>query len=145
MVLAQAPARSATPAAAAGQPAADSTAGLKARGRRFSAAFDNTVRMAAPSAKGFNPKVEHDLLMAFHGHGSDRRQYALQVARRVPGSPRRGRQAPDDFRLARLPRTGWSDGAAAEADTVQLIGLLKHRYKVGKIFSSAARWVGHPC
>ena len=136
VVLAQAPAQVARPAAAAGQPAADSTAGLEPpKEEQFSAAFDNTVQkylLLLP--KGFNPKVEHDLLMAFHGHGSDRRQYALQLrgeclgARDVAAKHQMIFVSPD----YRAP-AGWM-GAAAEADTVQLIGLLKHRYKVGKIF-----------
>ena len=72
--------------------------------------------------------------MAFHRHGSDRHQYALHSAASAWELAAWPQSKPDDFRLARLPRTSRLDGAAAEADTVQLIGLLKHRYKLGKVF-----------
>ena len=83
---------------------------------------------------GFNAAVQHDVLLAFHGHGSDRWQFirdgrgeckgAREVAARfgmIFVSP--------DYRA----KTSWM-GPLAEADTVQLISELRQRHKVGRVF-----------
>jgi hypothetical protein len=47
--------------------------------RQFTADYDHSVQrylLLAPMR--FDPRVEHDLLIGFHGHGSDRRQYAAE-------------------------------------------------------------------
>jgi len=75
-----------------------------------------------------------DVLIALHGHGSDRRQYALdgrdecRAARDV--AARRGMLfvAPD----YRAP-TSWM-GPAAEADLVQIIGSLREGHRLDRVF-----------
>ena len=82
----------------------------------------------------FNGGVAHDVLLAFHGHGSDRWQFirdargecrgAREVAARIGlifVSP--------DYRA----KTSWM-GPKAEADIVQLIAELRQRHKVGRVF-----------
>jgi pimeloyl-ACP methyl ester carboxylesterase len=84
--------------------------------------------------QAFEPARTHDLLIGFHGHGSDRHQYATDPRGECKGA-RDAAAGHDmifvspDYRAA----TSWM-GPAAEADTVQLIGDLKKRYKVGKVF-----------
>ena len=84
--------------------------------------------------KGFDPNAAHDVLIAFHGHGSDRRQYVAaergetRGARDVAAKHNMIFVSPD----YRAP-VGWM-GIAAEADTVQLIGELKRQFKVRKVY-----------
>jgi len=82
----------------------------------------------------FDATVEHHLLIALHGHGSDRWQYVrdargeCQGARDVAAKYGMIYVSPD-YRA----RTSWM-GPKAEADMVQLIGDLRKAYRVGKIF-----------
>ena len=83
---------------------------------------------------GFKPDIEHDLMVALHGHGSDRHQFAqdnrgeCKAARDVAGRHHMIFVSPD-YR----DKTSWM-GPAAEADMVQLIKQLRDQYKIRNIF-----------
>lgn len=124
--------------AAVGAGAEDVAAGdVAARARRedvsFVARFDgSTQRYVIVLPERFDPAVEHPLLMALHGHGSDRWQYVLdprdecRVARDV--AARRGMIfVSPDYRA----RTSWM-GPAAESDVLQILDELKGRFRIGK-------------
>lgn len=83
---------------------------------------------------GFNAAEPHDVLLAFHGHGSDRWQF-IRDAR---GECRGSRDVAARFGMIFVSpdyraRTSWM-GPMAEADTVQLIAELRQRHKVGRVF-----------
>jgi dipeptidyl aminopeptidase/acylaminoacyl peptidase len=101
----------------------------------FKAAYDGSVQkymLLLPA--GVDPSRPHDLVIALHGHGADRQQYAsdprgeCKGARDVAGRHGMIFVSPD----YRAPAS-WM-GPAAEADMVQLIGELKRQYKVGKVY-----------
>jgi dipeptidyl aminopeptidase/acylaminoacyl peptidase len=102
---------------------------------QFIAEYDKSVqKYMILRPKGFDPNGEHDVLIAFHGHGSDRRQYVTadrgeaKGARDVAAKHNMIVVSPD----YRAP-AGWM-GIAAEADTVQLISELKRQFKVRKVY-----------
>lgn len=83
---------------------------------------------------GFDPARTHDVMLAFHGHGSDRHQYATDprgecAAARDAAAGRDMIFIAPDYR----PTTSWM-GPSAEADVVQLIGELRKKFKAGKVF-----------
>ena len=83
---------------------------------------------------GFKAAEPHDVLLAFHGHGSDRWQF-IRDAR---GECRGSRDVAARFGMIFVSpdyraRTSWM-GPMAEADTVQLIAELRQRHKVGRVF-----------
>ena len=83
---------------------------------------------------GFNATETHDVLLAFHGHGSDRWQF-IRDAR---GECRGSRDVAARFGMIFVSpdyraKTSWM-GPLAEADTVQLIAELQQRHKVGRVF-----------
>lgn len=101
----------------------------------FKASFDGTVqKYMIRLPEGFDLARACDLMIALHGHGSDRRQYATDArgeckgARDVAAGHGMIFVSPD-YRAS----TSWM-GPAAEADVVQLIGLLKKQYRVGKVY-----------
>ena len=81
----------------------------------------------------FQPGPTHDLLIALHGHGSDRWQFAnndrgeCRGAREVAAARGMIFVSPD-YRA----KTSWM-GPSAEADLVQLIALLKGEYTIGHV------------
>ena len=89
------------------------------------------VEMLPP---GFDSTKAHDVVFAFHGHGSDRWQFI-----RDPRDECRGvRDVAAKFGLIVVSpdyraKTSWM-GPKAEADVLQIIAELKQRHKVGKIF-----------
>jgi pimeloyl-ACP methyl ester carboxylesterase len=101
----------------------------------FTAGFDGSEQryvllLPAP----FDPAVEHSLLVALHGHGSDRWQYVrdgrdeCRAAR--DAAARHGMiLASPDYRAS----TSWM-GPAAEADVLQIIADLRKQYRIGKLF-----------
>lgn len=105
------------------------------REEQFTATYDKTVQkylVLLPT--GFDPDAARDLLVTFHGHGADRRQFATDARGECRGArdvaARRGMiLVSPDYRAP----AGWM-GAAAEADTVQLIGELRKAYKVKKVY-----------
>ena len=82
---------------------------------------------------GFDNKVAHDVVLAFHGHGSDRWQF-IKDAR---GECRGVRDTAARFGLIMVApdyraKTSWM-GPKAEADILQIITELKLRHKVGRV------------
>jgi len=101
----------------------------------FTAKVDGTeqryVELLPP---GFNAAEPHDVLLAFHGHGSDRWQFIRDARGECKGSRDVAAKAgvifvSPDYRA----KTSWM-GPKAEADTVQLIAELRQRHKVGRVF-----------
>ncbi len=83
---------------------------------------------------GFNSGGTHDVVLAFHGHGSDRWQF-IRDAR---GECRGSRDVAARFGMIFVSpdyraKTSWM-GPLAEADTVQIIAELRQRHKVGRVF-----------
>jgi pimeloyl-ACP methyl ester carboxylesterase len=101
----------------------------------FTARADGTEqRYALVRPAGFQPTESHDLLIALHGHGSDRWQFVrdardeCRAARDVAAKYRMLFVAPD-YRA----RTSWM-GPLAEADVVQIIADLKQQQRIGLVF-----------
>ena len=74
------------------------------------------------------------MVMAFHGHGSDRHQYATDPRPECAGAHDVAARhdmiyVSPDYRGT----TSWM-GPAAEADTVQLVGELKKKFKVRRVY-----------
>lgn len=101
----------------------------------FKSALDQTVqKYILRLPVDFNDGMNHDLLIAFHGHGSDRVQFADHnlppcLAVRDVASERNMIFVSPDYRAT----TSWM-GPAAEADMVQIIDELKTKYKINKVF-----------
>ncbi len=100
----------------------------------FTADFDGTTqRYVQMLPEGYTPSQPVDILIALHGHGSDRWQFVTgafdeaRATRDVAASHGMIYISPD-YRAT----TSWM-GPAAEADMVQLIGMLKQEYNVGKV------------
>ena len=101
----------------------------------FKAKVDGSIqKYAEVLPPGFDPATPHDVLIALHGHGSDRWQF-IKDAR---GECRGARDAAaksglifvsPDYRAS----TSWM-GPKAEADVLQIIAELRTRHKVGKVF-----------
>ena len=100
----------------------------------FTAKCDKTEqRYVAIYPDGFKAKEPHDVLIALHGHGSDRWQFGIKVfdeasAARDVATAHRMLFISPDYRKT----TSWM-GPKAEADVVQIIGELKARYRIGKV------------
>lgn len=82
----------------------------------------------------FDPLMANDVLIALHGHGSDRWQFIKDTRGECKGlrdtAERYGMiYVSPDYRA----KTSWM-GPAAEADVVQIIGELKQRHHVNRIF-----------
>ena len=94
---------------------------------------------------GFEKQKPHDVLIALHGHGSDRRQFAennrdeCRAARDVAKKHGMIFISPD-YRA----KTSWM-GPAAEADVVQIIQDLKSLYSVRHVVISGASMGGTSC
>ncbi len=92
--------------------------------------------------EGFKGNQPHDLLIALHGHGSDRWQFARgtldegRAARDVAAAHRMLFVSPD-YRKS----TSWM-GPKAEADVVQIIDELKAQYRIGKVIICGASMGG---
>ena len=91
---------------------------------------------------GFKPNELHHLMIALHGHGSDRWQFAkgefdeARAARDVAAAHNMLFVSPD-YRKS----TSWM-GPKAEADLVQIIDELKARFRIGKVIVSGASMGG---
>jgi pimeloyl-ACP methyl ester carboxylesterase len=101
----------------------------------FTAACDGTEqRYVLMLPAGFQPGQPHDVLIALHGHGSDRWQFArdprdeCRAARDVAAAHNMFYVSPD-YRA----KTSWM-GPKAEADLVQIIGQLKKTHRVARVF-----------
>ena len=91
---------------------------------------------------GYEPGQPRDLLIALHGHGSDRWQFArdsrdeCRAARDVAAAHDMIYVSPD-YRA----KTSWM-GPKAEADVVQIIGDLKRQYHPRRVFVCGASMGG---
>ena len=101
----------------------------------FKAACDGTEqRYVLVLPEAFEADAAHDLLIALHGHGSDRWQFVrdgrdeCRATRDVAAEHRMIFVSPD-YRA----RTSWM-GPKAEADVVQIIADLKRRFRVARVF-----------
>ncbi|MEO6784766.1 MAG: prolyl oligopeptidase family serine peptidase [Chthoniobacteraceae bacterium] len=101
----------------------------------FTAKIDGTEqRYVELLPAGFDAAVSHDVVLAFHGHGSDRWQFITDAR----GECRGVRDVAAKFGLLVVSpdyraKTSWM-GPQAEADVVQIVAELKHRHKIGRIF-----------
>jgi pimeloyl-ACP methyl ester carboxylesterase len=83
---------------------------------------------------GFQPDQPHDVLIVLHGHGSDRWQFIrdprdeCRAAREVAAKHQMLYVSPD-YRA----KTSWM-GPKAEADLVQIIGELRQKHQVSRVF-----------
>lgn len=109
----------------------------------FTATCDGTEqRYALMLPAGFDKKQSHDVLIALHGHGSDRWQFARDLrdeclaARDVAAAHGMIFISPD-YRA----KTSWM-GPKAEADLVQIIGELKKTNRVERVFLCGASMGG---
>ena len=97
----------------------------------FTAKADHsTQRYVLLLPKTFDDKTPHDILIALHGHGSDRWQFVTATRPEC--------QATRDFAFKHdmifvspdyRARTSWM-GPAAEADLLQILDELKQRYTI---------------
>ena len=90
----------------------------------------------------FDPAQSHDVLLALHGHGSDRWQFIKQPrdecrAARDTAAEHRLIYLSPDYRAT----TSWM-GPQAESDVVQIIHETKQNYKVGRVFISGGSMGG---
>lgn len=90
----------------------------------------------------FNQKKIYDLIIGLHGHGSDRKQFAIDGRTECSSfrafAEKYGMIAvTPDYRAA----TSWM-GPKAEADTVQIISDLKKKYKINRVFIVGASMGG---
>lgn len=118
----------------AGFSAADS-AGVKISDVVFKSTLDGTdqryVLMLPPS---FDPTMEHDVIIALHGHGADRWQFVKDerseaTAFRTFAAKYSMIAISPDYRA----KTSWM-GASAEADLVQVIEEVTQKYRTRKVF-----------
>jgi pimeloyl-ACP methyl ester carboxylesterase len=92
--------------------------------------------------EGFKAEEPHDLLIALHGHGSDRWQFIkgdlneCKAARDAAAAHHMLYVSPD-YRAA----TSWM-GPKAEADMLQILEELKARFKIGKVVISGGSMGG---
>ncbi|MDI1314284.1 alpha/beta fold hydrolase [Prosthecobacter sp.] len=82
----------------------------------------------------YDPQVPHDIVLAFHGHGSDRWQFIKDARGECQGL----RDVAEKFGMIVVApdyraKTSWM-GPKAEADLVQIIAELKQRHHVGRVF-----------
>jgi len=109
----------------------------------FTADYDqSTQRYVVILPDGYNPAQSNDVLICLHGHGSDRWQYVNVVRGETSAARDIARQygmvfVSPDYRAT----TSWM-GPAAEADMLQIIGLLKAQYKVKRVLVTGASMGG---
>ena len=113
---------------------------------KFTAKCDGTEQryvMILPAR--FVKSESHDVLIALHGHGSDRWQFAkdprdeCKAARDAAAEHQMIFVSPD-YRA----KTSWM-GPKAEADVLQIIAELKEKHKVGKVFICGGSMGGTSC
>ncbi len=115
--------------------AAFHTFGAEPEDVEFKAVADGTKqRYVELPPPGFDAAKTYDIVLAFHGHGSDRWQFIKDPRDECRGvrdaAARSGLiVVSPDYRA----KTSWM-GPLAEADVVQIIADLKQRHKVGRVF-----------
>jgi len=90
----------------------------------------------------FDAAKAHDVVIAFHGHGSDRWQFIKDARGECKGV----RDVAAKFGMIVVSpdyraKTSWM-GPKAEADVVQIIGELKQRHKIGRVFAAGGSMGG---
>jgi len=101
----------------------------------FKAAFDGSdQRYVELLPKDFQVGSPYDLMIGLHGHGSDRWQFATGgcsecQAFRTTAAKNKMIAVSPDYRA----RTSWM-GPAAEADMIQMIGKLRNKYAIRKVY-----------
>ena len=90
----------------------------------------------------FQARRPHDVLIALHGHGSDRNQYVTSTRDECRGARDVATKysmifVSPDYRAT----TSWM-GPKAEADVLQIIDELKTQYKVARVFMAGASMGG---
>ena len=111
--------------------------------RAFTAGLDDTIqRYVELRPTNFDPTKPVDIVIALHGHGSDRWQYVRADRGECRGvrdvAARHGMiMVSPDYRAT----TSWM-GPAAESDLVQLIGLLREQYRVRRVYLAGASMGG---
>ncbi|MBN1911322.1 MAG: alpha/beta fold hydrolase [Pirellulales bacterium] len=109
----------------------------------FTATYDgSTQRYVRFLPADFNPAQQYDLMIALHGHGSDRWQYATATrdecrAIRDAAANNNMIMICPDYRAT----TSWMS-PVAEADMVQIIQDLKSQYNIGKTIVTGASMGG---
>jgi len=109
----------------------------------FSASCDGTEqRYVRMLPIGLDPIEQHDVLIALHGHGSNRWQFAVGefaegIALRDGAVERSMILVLPDYRAT----TSWM-GPKAESDVVQIIGAVRNDYRVERVFISGASMGG---
>jgi dipeptidyl aminopeptidase/acylaminoacyl peptidase len=104
------------------------------RERTFIARIDKTEQHYMELLpEPFDPARPHGLMLALHGHGSDRRQYIIDNRGECRGAREMAAKygmiyVSPDYRAT----TSWM-GPKADADMVQLIKQLKRQYKISKV------------
>jgi len=101
----------------------------------FIASIDQTPqRYVKRLPKDFDPRRRHDVLIALHGRGSDRWQYAKHPRDECRGA--RAIAARYGMIFISPDYRGLTAGmnAAAEADMVQIIAMIRREHSVGKVF-----------
>jgi pimeloyl-ACP methyl ester carboxylesterase len=113
---------------------------------QFVADCDGTTqRYVVVLPDSFDDAKAHDVLIALHGHGSDRWQFVknprdeCRSARDVAAEQRMIFVSPD-YRA----KTSWM-GPKAEADVVQIIARLKKTYRVSRVFICGGSMGGTGC
>jgi pimeloyl-ACP methyl ester carboxylesterase len=107
----------------------------KPRDVEFRASVDASAQLYTEMLPaGFDAAAEHHVLIALHGHGSNRTQFIGDKRGECAGSRaaalKRGMiYVSPDYRAP----DSWM-GPKAEADLVQIIAELRKRHKVGKVF-----------
>lgn len=129
--------------AVAGEPAAKDAAELSVpEDLTFKAEFDGSIQHYVQMAPKTPTGTTRDVLIALHGHGSGRWQYVrdargeCKAARDFAAAHGMTYISPD-YRAT----TSWM-GPAAEADMVQLIGLLRRQRPGGRVFLTGASMGG---
>lgn len=95
--------------------------------------------------RAFQPDTPHDVLIALHGHGSDRWQFITDERDEC--------RAPRDFAAQHemiyvspdyRAKTSWM-GPKAEADVIQIIADLAENYRVSRVFLTGGSMGGTAC
>jgi predicted esterase len=110
----------------------------------IAACDDTTQRYALVLPKGFRRRQPHDVMIVLHGYGNNRWQFVRD--------PRKEAQATRDvvakhdmIMVAPDYRTNSWMGPKAEADLVQIIGAVKKKYKVSRVFVLGGSMGGMGC
>lgn len=129
-----------------GQTPGDQASSVLSGDISFSSNLDGSEqRYVLMPPSGFSPAETHDVLIALHGHGSDRWQFIKDPrdeCRAVRDVAERHQMilVSPDYRAS----TSWM-GPAAEADMVQIIQDLKQHYRVRRVIMCGGSMGGAAC